>query len=110
MTIMELLRRSGVDATLALGLLLQPRARPRRSHGGGQGLGVVGALVAPAVDEEARRARHAAGVRTSHILFHPLRVLVMVELVPEALDIQAKLVGVAGQVTGRELVLVLEEL
>src|SRR3954447_7688028 len=52
-----------------------PRGVPSPSDRRGQGLDVVGALVAPAVDKETRCAGNPAGVGTRDVVGHPVRVL-----------------------------------
>src|SRR3954468_11183150 len=48
----------------------EPQPPLRGRDDGGQRLDVVGALVAPPVDEEARRPGHLAGVRRRDVLGH----------------------------------------
>src|SRR3954452_8887520 len=67
-----------------------PRGVPRPSDRRGQGLDVVGPLVASAVDEEARRAGAPAGVGACHVLGDAVRVLAPSEIVPEAIHVEAQ--------------------
>src|SRR6202011_5792282 len=71
---------------------------------------VVGPLVAPAIDEEARRAGHPARVRARHVLRDPGRVRTTAELVAAALDVERQLLRIARQVRRSQVVLVREQL
>src|SRR3954451_24617325 len=100
-------RRSGRDGRLA-----QARgggASACRADGDGQRGEVVGALVALAVDEEARRPRNAARVRAGDVLGDAVGMAVAVDVVPEAIAVEAELGGVAAQLQRRERVLVVEQ-
>src|SRR5919204_596787 len=78
----------------------------RAAHARGEGGHVVGAVVMLAVDEERGGAGHPARVGAAHVLVDALGVLVVAELLVEAVDVESELQGVAPEVTRRELVLV----
>src|SRR5580700_7824147 len=75
----------------------------------GQRVDVVHAVVAPAVDEKRRGARHAALVGAGDVLADPLGVRARAQLVPEAIDVEAKVGGVPHEVPWRQLTLMGEE-
>ena len=81
----------------------------RGTHCLGQCLDVVGTVVTTAVDEERRRAGDPARVGAGSVLGNPRRVDVAAELVPEALDVELELLGVATKVDGFQGVLVLQQ-
>ena len=62
----------------------------------GEGVDVVDAVVAAAVDEEGRRAGHRALVGARDVLADPRGVLSPAQLVGEAVDVEIELAGVAG--------------
>ena len=65
--------------------------------------------MAPAVDEEGRRAVDTAEIGAVDILGHAHRVGVPVELVHEALAVETQVPGVLDEVAGSEGVLMLKE-
>ena len=65
--------------------------------------------MAPAVDEERRGAGHSALVGAGDVFADPLGVFAPAQLVPEAVDVEAELGGVAREIARRQLALVSEQ-
>src|SRR5436305_4495488 len=99
--------RAGAIGLCGLGQLPGPDLG--RSHRVGEGGDVVHAVVAASVDEERRRAGYPALVRARYILADPRGVLPLSQLLPEALDVQAEIAGVADKIAWPELILVSEK-
>ena len=79
------------------------------SDGVGECVDVVDAVVAAAVDEEGGRAGDAALVGARDVLADTRLVLAPAQLVGEAVDVEAELLGVAGEVGWGQRVLVAEQ-
>src|SRR5919197_2839070 len=75
-----------------------------------QRLQVVGAVVAPAVDEERRRAGDAALVGLVDVFGDAWRELPPPQVLAEALDVQAEALGGGEKLARRERILVVEQL
>src|SRR4051812_41862836 len=92
-----------------LRLLRGARPRARSPPGRGQRVEVVGALMAAPVDEEAGRAGDAACVRARNVLSDPICVVPAAQLIPEALFVEAELLGVVPQRSGGQVILVAQQ-
>src|SRR4051794_626261 len=91
---------------------LRPHARAPAGEldGAREALDVVRPPVAAAVHEERGRSRHAALVRAHHVLGDAPRVLVLREVLVEALGVDPELLGVAHQRRWLKVLLILEQL
>src|SRR5262245_38788388 len=81
----------------------------RDLDGSEEGIEVVGAVVAEAIDEEGGRAVDAAAHPTHEILAHPALVRPTLHLGDEAVGIEADAGGVLDQVIVAERALMLEK-
>ena len=93
---------------LAAPLTGQRRA-PRSLHGGGERVDVIGAPVAPAVDEETGSTGDPAGIGGRDVVGNAIGVVAALHLLPEAIDVEAQLFRVSPEIGSGQLVLVREE-
>ena len=87
----------------------QFRARTGGVYGAREGFEVIRAVVAAPVDEERRRAGHAAQVRALYVLGDAVRAHVLLQVLGEASDVQPEPLGVRDQIGRPQCVLVLEQ-
>ena len=83
--------------------------RPCCADGVRKGGGVVGAVVATAIDEEGWGAGDSAEVGTVDVLGNAVGARMLAQLVGEVLDIEAELLRVADEIGWSERVLVVEQ-
>src|SRR5436190_3705780 len=83
--------------------------RPRHAHGGGQRVEVERAAVADAVDEEGRRTRDVAEIRTLDVGGHPRGAYSLTQVLGESVRVEAELFGMADQILRRQGVLTSEQ-
>jgi hypothetical protein len=72
-----------------------------------EGVDVVGAVLAAAIDEERGDARHSAGAGRVDVIGHPAGADVAAHILAEPVDVQPEVGGVTHQVNRAQFLLML---
>src|ERR1700727_1521950 len=109
---MSLSAKTGVMGRWTVGcsyLRCNPCPVPGRANRLCQCADVIGAVVAPAVDEERGRSRNAALIRARDVLAEPRLIDASPEIFADAIAVEAELIGIVAQMARLELSLVAEQ-